>query len=298
LIPGIVDIPRWSDRHETIASEGDSSLTDPLPNKSGTAIVTGASSGIGKVYADRLAARGYNLVLVARREDRLQQIAADLQERFPVRAEVLVADLSRPVGVSTVIDRISSDASVSLLVNNAGFSALKPLTQTPDDVITSMIALNVTALTALSKAALVDFKRKGAGTIINVGSGAGFAPYPGIPVYGSTKAYVYLFTQSLQSEVEGTAVRVQLVLPGAVVSEGWDVAGGAELDPLPESIVMTTEDCVNAALSGLDQGELITSPSLHDESALRDYEAAAGKLFQAMFDGKPAARYNLSELPR
>lgn len=273
-------------------------LTDPLPNKSGTAIVTGASSGIGKVYADCLAARGYNVVLVARREDRLQQIAADLQERFPVRAEVLVADLSRPVGVSMVIDRISSDASVSLLVNNAGFSALKPLTQTPDDVITSMIALNVTALTVLSKAALVDFKRKGAGTIINVGSGAGFAPYPGIPVYGSTKAYVYLFTQSLQSEVKGTAVRVQLVLPGAVVSEGWDVAGGAELDPLPESIVMTTEDCVNAAFSGLDQGELVTSPSLHDESALRDYEAATGKLLQAMFDGKPAARYNLGELPR
>lgn len=270
-------------------------MTDLPATTLGTAIVTGASSGIGKVYAERLAARGYDLVLVARREDRLRQIAADVQQQFPIRAEVLVADLSQPFGVSAVIDRISRDASVSLLVNNAGFSALKPLSQTPDDVITNMIALNVTALTALSKAALVDFSQKGSGTIINVGSGAGFAPYPGIPVYGSTKAYVYLFTRSLQKEVEGTAVRVQLVLPGAVVSEGWDIAGGADLDPLPDNIIMTTEDCVDAALSGLDQGERVTSPSLHDEAALHDYEAAADKLLQAMFDGKPAARYNVGK---
>lgn len=262
-------------------------------SKLGVAIVTGASSGIGAVYAERLARRGYDLVLVARREDRLQRIAADLRDRFQVRAEALVADLSEPGGVSAVADRISGDPSVTLLVNNAGFSALKPLTETPDEVIVRMIALNVTALTALSKAALVAFKARGAGVLINIGSGAGFAPYPGIPVYGATKAYVYLFTQSLQSEAEATAVRIQLVLPGAVISEGWDVAGGAELDPLPDSIVMTTEDCVDAALAGLDQGERVTAPSLQDASGLRDYEAMAGTLLQAMFDGKPAPRYGL-----
>lgn len=268
-------------------------MTNPIPTKVGTAIVTGASSGIGKLYTDRLAARGYDLVLVARRENRLREIAADLQSCFSIRAEVLATDLAQPGGVSAVVDRIASDASITLLVNNAGFSALKPLTETPDDVITSMIALNIMALTALSKAALISFKAKGTGTIINIGSGAGFAPYPKIPVYGATKAYVYLFTQSLLNEVEGTAVRVQLVLPGAVVSEGWDVAGGAELDPLPESIIMTTEDCVDAALAGLDQGERVTAPSLHNEQALREYETMSGTLLQAMFDGKPAARYNL-----
>lgn len=268
-------------------------MTHPHSDKPGVAIVTGASSGIGRVYADRLAARDYDLVLVARREERLRDIAADLRQRYAVNAEVLVADLSRPAGTAAVLDRFSDDASVSLLVNNAGFSALKPLTGTPDDVITDMIGLNITALTLLSKAALVAFKARNAGTIINVGSGAGFAPYPGIPVYGSTKAYVYLFTQSLQSEVEGTAVRVQLVLPGAVVSEGWDVAGGADLEPLPESIVMTTEDCVDAALAGLDQGERVTSPSLHDDTIHREYEALTGKLLQSMFDGKPAARYTI-----
>lgn len=271
----------------------ETALTNPISSKPGTAIVTGASSGIGKVYADRLAARGYDLILVARREERLRTIAADLQQRHGVNAEVLVADLSQPERAAAVVDRLSNDASISLLVNNAGFSALKPLTDTPDSTIREMIGLNVTALTLLSKAALVAFKARNAGTIVNIGSGAGFAPYPGIPVYGSTKAYVYLFTQALQGEVEGTAVRVQLVLPGAVISEGWDVAGGGALEALPESIVMTTEDCVDAALSGLDQGERVTAPSLHDDAIHRDYEALSGKLLQSMFDGKPAARYKV-----
>lgn len=123
----------------------------------GTAIVTGASSGIGKVYADRLAARGYDLVLVARRADRLNAIAADLQKRFSVRAEVLVADLSQPEGLAATVDRISSEESVSLLVNNASYSILKPLAETTLEQFSNMIALNITALTALSKAALVLF---------------------------------------------------------------------------------------------------------------------------------------------
>ncbi|MGQ9369107.1 SDR family NAD(P)-dependent oxidoreductase [Azospirillum sp. ST 5-10] len=266
-------------------------MTQSDAEKPGTAIVTGASSGIGKVYAERLASRGYDLVLVARRQDRLQQIAADLQQRFSVDAEALGADLSTPDGIRAVSERLSNDASVSLLVNNAGFSALRALTQTPDETIRRMIALNVLALTALSKAALDAFKGRNAGTLVNIGSGAGFSPYPGIPVYGSTKAYVFLFTQSLQHEVEGTSVNVQLVLPGAVISEGWEVAGGGDLEPLPESVVMTTEDCVDAALSGLDQGETITAPSLHDASVLSDYIALSAKLLRAMFDAKPAERY-------
>ncbi|WP_164477627.1 SDR family NAD(P)-dependent oxidoreductase [Pannonibacter phragmitetus] len=269
-------------------------MTHSNLKKPGTAIVTGASSGIGKVYAERLAARGYDLVLVARRQDRLQHIAGDLQQRFPVSARALAADLTTAEGVSAVTQLLSDDPSISLIINNAGFSALKPLTQTPDATIESMIALNITALTALSKAALAAFKGRNAGTIVNIGSGAGFSPYPGIPVYGSTKAYVFLFTQSLQHEAEGTSVRVQLVLPGAVISEGWEVAGGADLEPLPEAIVMTTEDCVDAALSGLEQGETITAPSLHDTSLLSDYVALSGRLLQAMFDGKPAERYKLA----
>lgn len=186
----------------------------------GTAIITGASSGIGKMYADRLAARGYDLVLAARRADRLHQIAADLQERFPIRAEVLVADLAQPIGLSAALARISSDDAISMLVNNAGFSAAKPLVETSPEVITNMIALNITALTALSQAALARFQERGSGTIINIGSGVGFAPMPWIPVYGPTKAYVLQFTQILQQQAVDTGVRVQLVMPGVVISEG------------------------------------------------------------------------------
>ena len=265
------------------------------PASLGTAIVTGASSGIGKVYADRLAARGYNLVLVARRQERLREIATNLQEQFAVQAHILAADLSTPAGVAAVAERIASDPEVSMMVNNAGLSLLKPLTDTPDDVIARMVALNITAMTTLSKVALVAFKARGTGALVNIGSGAGFAPYPGIPVYGATKAYVYLFTQSLQSEVRDTDVRVQLVLPGAVVSEGWDVAGGQEIDPLPEAVVMTTEDCVDAALNGLDRQEMVTAPSLHNETLLRDYEAASAELLQGMFDATPASRYGLRQ---
>ena len=259
----------------------------------GTAIVTGASSGIGKVYADRLAARGYDLVLVARRTDRLQQIAADLRERYSIRAEVLVADLSQPAGLSGTVEKMASDESISLLVNNAGYSLAKPLTETASEVMANMIALNVIALTALSKAALERFTLRGNGTIINIGSGAGIAPIAWIPIYGPTKAYVLQFTQILQQQVAGTNVRVQLVLPGAVVSEGWDVAG-VSLDTLDPATVMTTGDCVDGALSGLDRGELITIPSLQDETLLRNFEAAAGALLQAVFEsGKPATRYGL-----
>ena len=269
-------------------------MVQPQTTRPGTAIVTGASSGIGKVYAERLASRGYDVILVARRQDRLTAIADDLTQRFSVKAEVLVADLSAESGVAAVAARLSSDASITLLVNNAGFSALKPLTETPDNTIRSMIALNITALTALSKAALTAFKGRNAGTLVNVGSGAGFSPYPDIPVYGATKAYVFLFTQSLQNEVKGTDVRVQLVLPGAVISEGWDVAGG-DVGGLPESIVMTTEDCVDAALAGLDIGETVTAPSLHDAALLDDYVALSGKLLQSVFDAKPAERYRVGK---
>lgn len=261
----------------------------------GTAIVTGASSGIGKLFADRLAARGHDLVLVARREDRLRAIAADLESRFSVRADVLVADLSDPAGVDAVSARISTDPAVSFLVNNAGYSTIKTLVETPDDVIANMIALNITALTTLSKAALARFTERGAGTLINIGSGAGFAPFPGIgiPVYASTKAYVCLLTKYLQNEVEGSGVNVHLVLPGAVVSEGWDVAGGADLEPLPDAIVMTTENCVDAVMSGLDQGEPVIAPSLADLSLLEAYDSASGTLLQSMFNAEPAARYGL-----
>ena len=264
-----------------------------MPNVNpGTAVITGASSGIGKVYADRLAARGFDLLLVARRADRLQAIADDLQERFPIRVQTLVADLAQPAGLSQAVKKIAGDHSVTMLVNNAGTSAVGPLAQTSPETMTNMVALNITALTALTMAVLPGFQERNAGTIINIGSVVGFAPYPQVPVYGPTKAYVLNFTQVLQQQLADTGIRVQLVTPAATVSEIWDTFG-VPLSSLDPATVMSTEDCVDAALSGLDSGELITVPPVHDDRLLRNFEAASMAVLQATQTGQPAPRYGL-----
>jgi len=260
------------------------------PSKPGTAVITGASSGLGKVYADRLAARGYDLLLVARRADRLQSVAADLTARFRVEVKTLAADLADSAGLSEVIQRIADDPTITLLVNNAGTSAVGPVTETSLETISGMVALNVTALTALTKAILPAFQARNAGTLINIGSVVGFTGYPWVPIYGATKAYVLNFTQALQQQLAETSIRIQLVTPAATVSEIWD-AVGVPLSDLDPATVMTTEDCVDAALSGLDSGELITAPPVHDENLLRTFEAASTALLEATQTGQPAPRY-------
>lgn len=262
------------------------------PSTVGTAVITGASSGIGKVYADRLAARGYDLLLVARRADRLQTIAADLQSRFPIRVEVLIADLAQPAGLATAVQKIAADPSITFLVNNAGTSGTGPLAQTSPETLTTMVALNITALSALTMAVLPGFTQRHAGTIVNIGSVVGFAPYALVPIYGPTKAYVLNFTQVLQQQLADTGIRVQLVAPAATVSEIWESVG-VPLSTLDPATVMTTEDCVDAALSGLDRGERITVPPVHDESLLQNFEAAATALINATQTGQPAPRYGL-----
>lgn len=268
-------------------------MTESVSRSLGTAVVTGASSGLGKVYADRLAARGYDLLLVARRADRLESIGADLESRHSVRVQSLVADLTDPAGLAQVVERISTDSSITLLVNNAGTSGMGPLAEASMETLTSMVALNVTALSALTIAVLPGFLARNAGTIINIGSVVGYAPYVHVPIYGPTKAYVMNFTQILQQQVAGTGVRVQLVTPAATVSEIWGSVG-VEISELDPATVMTTEHCVDAALRGLDDGEPITVPPLHDDGLLHAFEAAAGSLLLATsLTGQPAPRYGL-----
>lgn len=270
------------------------------PARPGTAVVTGASSGLGKVYADRLASRGYDLLLVARRADRLKDVATDLGSRYPVRVDILVADLAQPTDLTRVMEHLAADPAITLLVNNAGTSAVGPVADISIDTLTSMVALNITALTALTKAVLPAFQQRNAGTIINIGSVVGFTGYAMVPVYGATKAYVLNFTQALQLQLEGTGVRVQLVTPAATVSEIWDVVG-VPIEQLEAGTVMTTEDCVDAAMSGLDQGELITAPPVHDEKLVQRFEVAGQELLQATQTGEPAPRYRVDgrdQLPR
>lgn len=256
----------------------------------GTALITGASSGIGALYADRLARRGHDLILVARNRERLNALAQSLSARTGRAVEVLVADLGTPDGVAQVERKLREDASISLLVNNAGIGTHTPLLESDVDTMERMIALNVTALTRLSYAAVPAFVARGAGALINISSIVSLAPEVLNGVYGGSKAFVTAFSQSLNRELDGTGVRVQAVLPGATATEFW-ANGGLPVENLDARIVMRAEDLVDAALLGFDRGERVTIPSLHDASAWEAYESARQAMATQLSSNTVAARY-------
>jgi short-subunit dehydrogenase len=259
------------------------------PHK-GTALITGASSGIGAVYADRLARRGYDLILVARNRDRLQQLARRITDATGRSVQVFPADLNDKSELAKVADVLRTDRSITLLVNNAGFGASTPLLQSDAAKMDEMISLNVAALTQLTYAAVPGFVERKQGTIINIASIVAIAPEILNGVYGGSKAYVLAFTQSLQHELSSQGVRVQAVLPGATATDFWDVMG-MSVDHLPAQIVMSAEDMVDAALAGLDQGEVITIPALPDAADWQSFDDARRTLTPNLSHAKPAARY-------
>jgi hypothetical protein len=256
----------------------------------GTALITGASAGIGAVYADRLAKRGYDLILVARNELRLKSLAARLKSETGRSVKVLRADLGNKAELAEVEATLRDDPSITLLVNNAGAASVAPLLTADVDKMEEIIALNVTALTRLAYAAAPAFVSRGAGTIINIGSIVGISPETLNGVYGASKAYVIAFSQSLQHELSDKGIRIQAVLPGATATELWENAG-LPWQKLPAAIVMTPENMVDAALVGLDQGELVTIPSLHDGEEWIRFEAARRALSQLFGNAVPAPRY-------
>jgi short-subunit dehydrogenase len=256
----------------------------------GTALITGASSGIGAVYADRLARQGYDLILVARTVERLRAAAARLTSQTGRSVEIVGADLTDPADLSEVETLLRTDSSITLLVNNAGVGATKPLLASDVDKMHEMIDLNVTALTRLTYAAAPGFVARGTGTIINIASIVAIAPEMLNGVYGGTKAFVLAFSQSLHHELSDKGIRIQAVLPGATATEFWDVAG-MPVTHLPREIVMTTENMVDASLAGLAQGELVTIPALPEQKDWAAYEAARQTLMPNLSKTQPAARY-------
>ncbi len=258
----------------------------------GTALITGASSGIGAIYADRLARRGYDLILVARNQSRLEALAARLRDETGRSVEIVPADLNDSADLARVEAVLRTNGSISMLVNNAGIGGAAPLMASDVDAMDQMIRLNVLALTRLTYAAAPGFVERGSGTIINIASIVAISPETLNGVYGGSKAFVLAFSQSLHHELSAKGVRIQAVLPGAVATEFWDVAG-LPVSNLPAEIVMSAQDLVDAALTGLDQGETVTIPPLEDKSEWDAYEAArlamAGKLSRT----KPASRYNV-----
>jgi len=258
------------------------------PSK-GTALITGASTGIGAVYADRLAKRGYDLILVARSKEKLDEVGARLGS-IGRRIETIAADLTRKEDVERVAARLSSDTAITALVNNAGTASVSKLLDAKVEDLESMIYLNVTALTRLALAALPGFVARNNGLVINIASVVALAPELLNGTYSGTKAYVVNFTQALKHELEGTGVTVQAVLPGATATPLWEKAG-RPVEHLPSEIVMTAEDMVDAALAGLDRHELITIPSLPDIADWEKFEAARKALGPNLSRRKPAPRY-------
>ena len=259
------------------------------PSK-GTALVTGASTGIGAVYADRLAKRGYDLILVARNEPRLRSFSARLSDETGRSVKVLRADLGNKAELARVEATLRNDPSITALVNNAGTASVAPLLNADVEKMQDMIALNVTALTRLTYAAAPAFVARGAGTIINIASVVGISPETLNGVYGATKAFVLALSHSLQHELADQGIRIQAVLPGATATDLWEIAG-LPWQKLPPSIVMSPQDMVDAALVGLDQGELVTIPGLHDAEEWTRFEAERRALSQRLGNSVPAPRY-------
>ena len=236
-----------------------------------------------------LARRGYDLILVARSRKRLDGLAKRLRDETDRAIEAVAADLNDKVDLTRIEAILRTDAGITMLVNNAGVGATGPLLSSDVDKMEDMIALNVTALTRLTYAAAPGFAARG-GTIINMASIVGIAPEILNGVYGGTKAFVLALSLSLHKELADKNVRIQAVLPGATATDFWETAG-LPVAHLPGEIVMRADEMVDAALAGLDQGELITIPSLPDAADWQAYEAARQKLIPNLSRSVPAARY-------
>jgi short-subunit dehydrogenase len=258
----------------------------------GTALITGASAGIGAIYADRLAKRGYDLMLVARNQNRLATLAQRLEKETGRSVATIVADLNDTADLALIETTLRRNPRITLLVNNAGVGAAAPLLDSDVEKMDEMIRLNVGALTRLTYAAAPGFVARGGGSIVNIASSAAISPETLNGVYGGSKAFVLAFSQSLDHELAGKGVRVQAVLPGATATEFWDIAG-LPVSNLPAEIVMSAEDMVDAALAGLDQGETVTIPSLPDKAEWDAFDTARRAMSGRLSSTAPAARYSI-----
>jgi short-subunit dehydrogenase len=256
-----------------------------------TALVTGASAGIGATYADRLARRGHDLILVARDRARLEGLATRLRAETGRAVEVLTADLSQRADLLRVEHRLRGDTSVGMLVNNAGVAVSGPMLGSDPDRLEALVALNITAALRLAHAAFEGFVARGGGTLINIASVLALAPERFNATYSGSKAFLLNLSLTLQTELAGANVRVQAVLPGATRTEIWGKAG-IDVDQMQAERVMGVDDMVDAALAGLDLGEAVTIPSLPDTVDWQRYDAARQALGPNLSRQYLAERYS------
>jgi short-subunit dehydrogenase len=258
------------------------------------ALVTGASAGIGQSFAVELARTGHDLVLSARRRERLEALAARLREEHGATSEVLLADLATPEGV----DRVSARAGagpVDLVVNNAGFGGYRPFVELDPKLADGLLSIHVRAAVQISRAALPGMVARDSGAIVNVASllalsgtipSGGFLPFRA--VYAGAKAFLLTFTQTLAGELASSKVRVQVCLPGLVKTEFHEVQG-IDTSQMPPR--MSPDDVARASLAGLARGEVVCVPALEDVALLQHLEEAQRAIFPASRVPAVASRY-------
>jgi len=229
-----------------------------------TVLITGASSGIGAVFARKLAARGHDLVLVARRENLLLELRDELETEHGIRAEVLVADLADPSQLGRVEQRIAELDSLEILVNNAGFGREGKFAEIDIDGQVEMIQVHVVATVRLTRAALPGMIERGRGAIVNVSSLAGYMSVPGAVTYCATKAYLNVFSETVDTELRGTGVHIQLLCPGYTYSGFHETGEYKDFDrsEIPKALWMPAEKVVAASLKALDRKRRLCIPSV------------------------------------
>jgi short-subunit dehydrogenase len=253
-----------------------------------TVLITGASTGIGAVYAERFAQRGHDLVLVARDQARLDALAVRLRSEHDIAIDVIPADLTQLGDLTTVEAHLRDDTRIGILVNNAGAALSGNFIDQSTDSVAQLVALNTTALVRLASAIAPRLAKAGEGAIINIGSVVGLAPEFGMSVYGATKAFVLFLSQGLSLELSPLGVYVQAVLPAATRTEIWD-RSGVDINTLSE--IMEVGDLVDAALVGFDRREPVTIPPLHEAERWDDLQTARQGLLQQIRQSAVAQRY-------
>ncbi|MFJ2364005.1 SDR family NAD(P)-dependent oxidoreductase [Pseudomonas sp. NPDC087697] len=257
-----------------------------------TVLITGASTGIGAVYAERFAQRGHDLVMVARDQARLDALAARLRSEHDVAIDVISADLTQLSDLTTVEARLRDDARIGILVNNAGAGLSGNFIDQSTDSVAQLVALNTTALVRLASAIAPRLAKAGDGAIINISSVVGLAPEFGMSVYGATKAFVLFLSQGLSLELSPLGVYVQAVLPAATRTEIWD-RSGIDINTLSE--IMEVGDLVDAALVGFDRREPVTIPPLHEAERWDDLQTARQGLLEQIRQSAVAQRYQTQQ---
>ncbi|MCR4395875.1 MAG: SDR family oxidoreductase [Candidatus Saccharicenans sp.] len=222
------------------------------------ALITGASAGLGEEYARQLAAAGTDLILVARRKDRLEKLAAELKEKFRISAEVFPADLSREEEIYRLADKIRQTEDLDLLINNAGFGGRSKFYRDETGEAEKMIGVHVTAPVVLTRAALAAMIKKNRGAVINLASVAAFSPFSGA-MYSSTKAFLVMFSENLQNELMETGIKIQALCPGLTHTEFHQVAG-IKKETIPGLLWMKADRVVRISLKALNGRKVMVVP--------------------------------------